>query len=84
MRVRLARDVLFENYKCQEVLITRSQGVLLMVYYAYFHSIVSYGIILWGNSSYSINILRLKKKVIVIITGISNSDFFFLEITLKS
>jgi hypothetical protein len=45
-----------------------------MVYHAYFHSLMSYGLIFWGSSSYSINIFRLQKKVIRTITGISNRD----------
>jgi hypothetical protein len=28
-----------------------SQETLVMIYYAYFHSIMNYGIIFWGNSS---------------------------------
>jgi hypothetical protein len=39
-----------------------NQETLLMVYYAYFHSIMNYGIISGGNSSYSVNIFRLQKK----------------------
>jgi hypothetical protein len=33
---------------------------------------MSYGLIFWGSSSYSINIFCLQKKAIRIITGISN------------
>jgi hypothetical protein len=51
-----------------------SQDTLVMVYCVYFHLIMSYGIIFWGNSSYSINVFRLQKKVIRIITGISSRD----------
>jgi hypothetical protein len=47
-----------------------SQDTLVMVYCVYFHSIMRYGII-WGNSSYSINVFRLQKQVIRIVTGIS-------------
>jgi hypothetical protein len=39
-----------------------SQETMVMIDYAYFHSIMNYGIIFWGSSSYSINIFRLKKK----------------------
>jgi hypothetical protein len=38
------------------------QETLLMVYYAYFHSIIHYGIIFWGNSSYAINVLFTKEN----------------------
>jgi hypothetical protein len=45
-----------------------------MVYYAYFHSIIHYGIIFWGNSSYVINIFCFQKRVVRIITGIGNRN----------
>jgi hypothetical protein len=45
-----------------------------MVYYAYFHSIMNYGIIFWGNSSYNINIFRPQKKVIKILTNTINRN----------
>jgi hypothetical protein len=48
-----------------------SQDTLVMVYCAYFHSIMSYGIIFGGNSSCNINVFRLQ-KVIRVITGISS------------
>jgi hypothetical protein len=38
-----------------------SQQVLVVVYFAYFHSIMSYGIIFWGSSPHCINIFRLQK-----------------------
>jgi hypothetical protein len=38
-----------------------NQETLLMICYAYFHSIMHYGIIFWGNSLYAINIFRLQK-----------------------
>jgi hypothetical protein len=42
---------------------------LKSVYYSYFHSLITYGIIFWGNSSHSIHVFRLQKRVIRIITG---------------
>jgi hypothetical protein len=47
-----------------------------MVYYAYFHSVISYGVIFWGNSSYVINIFHLQKRVVRIITGIGNRNSY--------
>jgi hypothetical protein len=38
-----------------------NQKTLLMVYYAYFRSIIRYGIIFWGNSSYAINVFLFTK-----------------------
>jgi hypothetical protein len=39
-----------------------SQVALLMVYHAYFHSILRYGVIFWSNSPHSIEVFRLQKK----------------------
>ena len=45
------------------------QENLKSVYYSYSHSLITYGIIFWGNSSHSIHVFRLQKRVIRIITG---------------
>jgi len=39
-----------------------SQDTPRIIYFSYFHSILSYGIILWGNSVYSSDIFKIKKK----------------------
>jgi len=44
-------------------------GTLISTYFAYFDSIASYGIILWGNSSYSRKIFTLRKRIIRIMMG---------------
>jgi hypothetical protein len=43
---------------------------LKAMYFAYFHSIMKYGIIFWDNSSSSKNVFTLQKKVIRIKTGL--------------
>jgi hypothetical protein len=43
--------------------------LLKMVYFSYFHSIMSYGIIFWGNSHHSVNIFKIQERVIRIITN---------------
>jgi hypothetical protein len=40
-----------------------SHTTLIIVYYSLFHSIMNYGLIFWGNSSYSCKIFRMQKKV---------------------
>jgi hypothetical protein len=40
-----------------------SASSLKVIYYAFFHLVVSYEIILWGNSSHSSIIFRIKKKI---------------------
>jgi len=39
-----------------------SVSTLKVIYYAFFHSVMSYGILFWGNSSHSSIIFRIKKK----------------------
>jgi hypothetical protein len=35
------------------------EKTLRMIYFAYVHSLLSYGIILWGNSSHSYSVFRM-------------------------
>jgi len=51
-----------------------SQDTLKSVYHSYFHSLISYGIILWGNSSNSLHVFQLQKRAIRIITGTRPRD----------
>ena len=54
---------------------------LKVVYHSYFHSIINYGIIFWGNSSYSNSIFKLQKRVIRIMgMGIRDSFRVFFKI----
>jgi hypothetical protein len=49
-----------------------SASSLKVIYYAFFHSFMSYGIIFWGNSSHSSIIFRIQKKAIGIMKGCRN------------
>jgi hypothetical protein len=42
-----------------------------MIYHAYFHSIVTYGVIFWSNSMDTNKVFLLQKKIIRIMTGIN-------------
>jgi len=44
-------------------------STLKSIYYAYFHSIIKYGIIFWGNSSNSGKIFTLQMKITRIMAG---------------
>jgi hypothetical protein len=46
-----------------------SPNVLRSTYYSYAHSIMSYGLIFWGNSTDSNNIFKIHKRLIRIITN---------------
>jgi len=49
-------------------------NVLKMIYYSYFHSVMSYGIIFWGTSHFATNIFGIQKRMIRIITNRSKRD----------
>jgi len=51
-----------------------SPETLRMVYFAYIHSIMSYGTIFWGNKPYSEKIFKIQKMVIRIITNSRTRD----------
>jgi len=40
-----------------------------MIYYAYFHSLLEYGIAFWGNSTESVKVFKLQKRAIRLMTG---------------
>jgi hypothetical protein len=45
-----------------------------MVYFSYFHSVIKYGIIFWGNLANISRVFKLQKKVIRIISGVGCRD----------
>jgi hypothetical protein len=49
---------------------------LRMIYFSYFHTVMSYGIIFWENTLYSNNIFKLQERVVKIITNSRNGDSF--------
>ena len=49
-------------------------NTLKVIYYSYFHSIMTYGLIFWGNSPDSIKIFWLQKKIIRIMMGCRSTD----------
>jgi hypothetical protein len=53
-----------------------SQDALRTIYFSYFHAILSYGIIFWGNSAYSSCIFKIQKRIIRIIM---NAKWRFLS-----
>jgi len=48
------------------------EQLLKVIYYAFFHSAMSYGFIFWGNSSHSSIIFRIQIKAIRIMEGCWN------------
>jgi hypothetical protein len=46
------------------------EDTLKLVYFAYFHSIMLFGVILWGNSTDSKRVFIIQKKIIRIMAGV--------------
>jgi len=51
-----------------------SPQMLKAIYYSYFHSIISYGVIFWGHTAPSTRVFRLQKRIIRIMTGSKSKD----------
>jgi hypothetical protein len=51
-----------------------SLDAMKMIYYSYVQSVMSYGIIFWGNSHLSGSIFKVKKKIIKMITNAGKRD----------
>jgi hypothetical protein len=52
---------------------TSTEELLRVSYCTYFHSIIHYSVIFWGNFLYTINVFYLKKRMFRI-TGIGNRN----------
>jgi hypothetical protein len=60
------------NYACYAIRAIKpfmSLNVLRTVYFSYFHSIMSNGVICWGNSYLSNNIFKIQKRIIRIVSN---------------
>jgi hypothetical protein len=53
-----------------------SQESLRMVYFSYFHSILTYELVFWNNSYHSNRVFKLKKRIIRIMVGIRDSESY--------
>jgi len=51
-----------------------SSDVLRTIYFSYVHSVISYGIIFWGNSHFSTNIFKIQKRIIRTLTNTGRHD----------
>jgi hypothetical protein len=66
---KLIRKLCVACYAIRTVKPYMCQENLKSVFWPYSNSLITYGIIFWGNSSHSIHVFRLHKRVIRIITG---------------
>lgn len=51
-----------------------SQKNLKEIYYAYVHSIMSYGLLMWGNSTDSERVLKMQKRALRVLVGAKYKD----------
>ena len=51
-----------------------STNALRMLYFSYAHSVISYGIIFWGNSGNSIKVFRQQKKILRTMTNSKKTE----------
>jgi len=47
-----------------------------MIYFAYFHAVMEYGLIFWGNSVESKGFFQQQKRIIGIMTGSSSRTIY--------
>jgi hypothetical protein len=47
---------------------------IIMIYHSLFHTVMTYGVIFWGNSFYRTQVFRMHKKAIRIIMGRGNRE----------
>jgi len=61
-------------YAIRSIKVFMSVDILRMTYFAYVHSVMSYGIIFWGNSHHSNSIFKIQKIIIRIIRNTGSHD----------
>jgi hypothetical protein len=61
-------------YMMRKLSYTLNLKTLWMVYFAYFYSIVSYGIIFWGSSASLQNAFLIQKRVVRIMLGLGHTS----------
>ena len=57
------------SFVIRQLFYTLDSETLRMAYFSYFHSIIRYGIIFWGNATDSCKVFRLQKRVIRLMLG---------------
>jgi hypothetical protein len=61
-------------YEIRVITPLMTEDTLKMIYHAYVHSIITYGIIFWGNSPHSTYIFKMQKRIIRIMTKSRGKD----------
>ncbi|KAK3926464.1 putative RNA-directed DNA polymerase from transposon BS [Frankliniella fusca] len=72
LEIKLSKAI-FAIRKIRDIV---NEKTALMTYHALFHSILSYGVVTWGNSSRTVDIFKLQKKAIRAIVKIPQWNSF--------
>jgi hypothetical protein len=67
-------NILLEESSVRAVKPFLSQESVRMVYFSYFHSIMTYRLVFWGNSYHSNTVIKLQKRIIRIVVGIRDRE----------
>ena len=67
--IQLANKLNKACYAIREVKSLISLKSLICIYHSYFHSLLQYGILFWGNSPTSGDVFKIQKRTIRIITN---------------
>jgi len=71
---RLINNVSTACYVIRSVNPYVNTNAIIMIYHSLSHTVMTYGIIFWGNSSHSIQVFRIEKKAVRIIMGRGNRE----------
>ena len=61
-------------YAIRVIALLMTEDTLRMIYRSYVHTIITYGIIFWGNSPHSTDIFKFQKRIIRIMTKSRGRD----------
>jgi len=57
-------------FSIRNLIHTLNLDILHMVFFAYFHSVLQYGILFWGNSAHAHQVFKLQKRVVRVMSGV--------------
>jgi len=57
-------------FSIRNLIPTLNLDILHTVYFAYFHSVLQYGIVFWGNSTHAHQVFKLQKRVVRVMSGV--------------
>jgi hypothetical protein len=68
------KETVYSCYIIRNIKPVVSMNTLLCIYHSYFHSVMTYGLMFWGNSSHAERVFKLQKRVVRLIKGCGYRD----------